>query len=120
MRLVARTRPANDVEIIQIVGLLAQRHLLPQAQKRFQLRAHGADIIVRDAVIIAVKHTGRAALAKQNKRIGQRLEPPLHPALQRLPGLRVVVIHEGDGPFRPCVHQRAVKNAPHVEISAAA
>ena len=66
-RPVARARPANEVEIVQVVGLLAQRHLLPQAQKRLQLRAHGADMVVRDAVIIAVEHARRAALPKRNQ-----------------------------------------------------
>ena len=79
MLLVSQARPADDVGIIEIVCLLSPGAVSTQGEQSVQLPADGIDPVMRNAVIIPLENTGRAALAQEDQRIGKGLEPALNP-----------------------------------------
>ena len=64
--LLPQARPADDVVIVEIVDLLPVRRIPAKAEERVQLRAHRADLVMGNAVIIPVEDAGKAFPAQED------------------------------------------------------
>src|SRR5512133_972786 len=69
-------------------------------------------VVVLGTVVIGIEDAGISLAPQQYQGIGQRLEPWLYRRFQRLQGLRVVVVHKGDGMGRTCLHDGSIQSTP--------
>ena len=106
---------ADDGMVIEIVGLRSVCIPGPDSDQLFQIE-NRRFICTLNSVVIPVKDTGDAAFPKKNHRVGNGLEPFRDVALQCLSGLRVMVVDEGDGAFRPRFYKSIGEQAPHIKV----
>ena len=117
--LVALHGPANHVRIVQIIVLRTVYAVPAQVHHQVDLLVEGGAFHGLDAVIVAIKDTRVALGPQQDHCVGKGHEPGLDGTLQRLPGLCVVVVDEGDRMRGIALYQCVFQQLAHIELAAA-
>ncbi len=115
---IAQTDAAHHIFVVEIVVLLTVGMVHPYVEELVDDLLMTFDgVLAGDAVIIPVENDGIAVPAQQDQGIGQGLEPWLHPGLQGLSRLRIMVVHEGDCHDLMVLDEGTVKDLAHVELA---
>ena len=113
---VALTGEARQGRVVEKQMLRTVGVAFPNFNQPRQLRDRG-NAVVGDAVVIPIKDAGRAHIPQEDQGIGNGLEPGRDERAERLTGLGIVVVHEGDRMRLIRLGQRAGKEPGHIVIA---